>query len=191
VTASDILVLWLRPDEIAQLVTAAPQGPPAKRVFVSALLATPEDLALPPEWRQRVSFVSLFDDFGLQGEMARLRLDRWLEQQGLARHHNRLLQADAYAACYLFNDAMAEMREQEVRRPPIPLNREYLLESLETLVNKFDDSTDLVDPDGHVAYYGRMSLGPRQRVAVRGGTIMRYSSPGSSELVPVGRRIVP
>jgi hypothetical protein len=102
-----------------------------------------------------------------------------------------MLQADAYAACYLFNDALAKMHRQEVRRPAIPLNREHLLESLETLVNKLDDSTDLVDPDGHVAWYGRMSLGPRQRVAVHGGTIMRYASPGASELVPVGRRIVP
>jgi hypothetical protein len=191
VTSGDILVLWLRPDEIAQLIDAAPQGPPAKRVFISALLATPDDLALPPEWKQRVSFVSLFDDIGLQGEIAKMRLERWLEQEGLASHHNRMLQADAYAACYLFNDALAKMHRQEVRRPAIPLNREHLLESLETLVNKLDDSTDLVDPDGHVAWYGRMSLGPRQRVAVHGGTIMRYASPGASELVPVGRRIVP
>jgi hypothetical protein len=191
VTASDILVLWLRPDEIAQVVNAAPDRPPASRVFISALLATPDDLVLPPEWKQRVRFVSLFDDTSLQGEIAKMRLERWLEQEGLSSHHNRFLQADAYAACYLFNDALAKMHQQEVRRPAVPLNREHLVESLETLVNKLDDSTDLIDPDGHVAYYGRMSLGPRQRVAVHGGTIMRYRSPGDKELVPVGRRIVP
>jgi hypothetical protein len=93
------------------------------------------------------------------------------------------LQADAYAACYLFNEALAEIRKQDVRRPAVPLSREHLLETLETLLNKYNDSTDLVDPDSHVAYYGRMSLGPRQRVAVRGGTIMRYASPDSNRLV--------
>jgi hypothetical protein len=191
VTANDVLVLWLRPDEIAQLVNETPQGPPANRVFISALLATPEDLDLPPQWKSSVSFVSMFDDSGLQGEIGKLRLERWLDLEGLSSHHNKMLQADAYAACYLFNDALAEIREQEVRRPAVPLNREQVLESLETLVNKLDDSTDLVDPDSQVAYYGRMSLGPRQRVAVHGGSIMRYPSPGASELAPVSKRIVP
>ena len=101
------------------------------------------------------------------------------------------MQADAYAACYLFNDALAGIREQEVRRPAVPLSREHLIETLEALVNKYNDSTGLVDQDSHVAYYGRMSLGPRQRVAVRGGTIMRYASSDSSRLVATSKRIVP
>jgi hypothetical protein len=188
---NDLLILWLRPDAIAQLVAEFPQGPPAERVFVSALLSTPENLDLPAAWRARVHYVSLFDDLGLQGEIARLRLERWLESADLDDHDSRRLQADAYAACYLFNDALGEIREQEVRRPAVPLTREHLLERLEGLVNKYDDSTNLVDPDSHVAYYGRMSLGPRQRMAVRGGTIMRYASPDSNRLVAASKRIVP
>jgi hypothetical protein len=188
----DILVLWLRPGDIAQLTALLPEGLTAGRVYVSALLTTPEALTLPPAWKARVSFVSLFDDLGLQGEIARLRLQHWLERAALADLPAlRRVQADAYAASYLFNDALAEIREQEVRRPAVPLSREHLLETLEALVNKYDDSTGLVDPDSHVAYYGRMSLGPRQRVAVRGGTIMRYTSPESSRLVAVSKRIVP
>jgi hypothetical protein len=187
----DILILWLRPDELAQLVAELPQGPAADRVFVSALLATPEALALPPAWKARVNYVSLFDDLGLQGEIARLRLERWLELAGLTGNGSRRLQADAYAAGYLLNDALAEIRAQEVRRPVVPLSREHLLETLETLLNKYNDSTDLVDPDSHVAYYGRMSLGPSQRVAVRGGTVMRYASPDSSRLIAASKRIVP
>jgi len=191
-SGDDILILWLRPDELAQLVAELPQGPAADHVFISALLATPEALVLPPAWKARVSYVSLFDDVGLQGEIARLRLERWLELAGLTGNGNRRrLQADAYAAGYLLNDALAEIRAQEVRRPAVPLSREHLLETLETLLNKYSDSTDLIDPDSHVAYYGRMSLGPRQRVAVRGGTVMRYASPDSSRLVAASKRIVP
>jgi hypothetical protein len=190
-SAGDILILWLRPDEIAQLVADVPQGPASRRVFLSALLATPQRLSLPVAWKQRVHFVSLFDDLGLQGEIARHRLERWLERVGLADNANRRLQADAYAACYLFNDALGDIRGQEVRRPAVPLSREHLLEMLETEVNKYDDSTGLVDPDSHVAYYGRMSLGPRQRVAVRGGAVLRYATPESERLVAASPRIVP
>lgn len=191
ISATDILVLWLRPDELEQLATTMPQGPSAATVYLSALLAAPEALSLPATWKQAVHFVSLFDDLGLQGEIARLRLDRWLELKGLDGKGNRRLQADAYAACYLLNAALGDIRKQEVRRPAVPLSREHLLEVLETKVNKYDDSTGQVDTDSHVAYYGRMSLGPRQRVAVRGGTVMRYASPDSSRLVAASKRIVP
>jgi len=189
--SNNSLMLWLRPDQIEQLAAQLPLGPGVKHVFISALLAAPDALTLPASWKQRVYFVSLFDDLGLQGEIARLRLQRWLRLGGLAVQGNRRLQADAYAACYLFNEALAEIGEQEVRRPAVPLNREHVLETLERLVNKYNDSTDLIDPDSHVAYYGRMSLGPRQRVAVLGGSILRYASSDSDKLVAASRRIVP
>ena len=191
VSADDVLVLWLRPDEIEQLASTMPQGPPAEIVYISALLATPNEVSLSVSWKQRVHFVSLFDDQGLQAEIALLRLERWLQKEGLASKGSRRLQADTYAACYLFNEALGKIRRQEVRRPAVPLTREHVLEMLETLVNKYDDSTGLIDTDSHIAYYGRMSLGPRQRVAVRGGAIMRYVSPDSSKLMPVSERIVP
>jgi hypothetical protein len=89
------------------------------------------------------------------------------------------------------NEALGEIREQEVRRPAVPLSREQLIETLETLLDKYNDSTNLIDPDSHVAYYGRMSLGPDQRVAVRGGSILRYASPDATGLVRVSKRIVP
>jgi hypothetical protein len=147
------------------LEAVLPAGPATDRIFISALLATPEEVSLTPAWKQQAHFVSLFDDTGLQAEIARLRLERWLEQKGLLANANRRLQADAYAASYLLNDALGDIRKQEVRRPAVPLSREHLLETLETLVNKYDDSTGQVYTDSHVAYYGRMSLGPRQRVA--------------------------
>jgi hypothetical protein len=101
------------------------------------------------------------------------------------------LQADAYTACFLFNKATAEVRAQEVRRPPVPLNRDHVLEMLEELTSKYSDGTGLVDPDSHVAYYGRMSLGPGQRVAVRGGAILRYAGPDSDKMIAASKRIVP
>lgn len=57
------------------------------------------------------------------------------------------------------------------------MSREHLLEALEQEVNKYADGTPLVDPDSHVAFYGRMSLGPRQRMATRGGGCCCASCP--------------
>ena len=73
----------------------------------------------------------------------------------------------------------------------MPATREHLLEALEQEVNKYADGTPLIDPDSHVAFYGRMSLGPRQRMAARGGVLLRFMSPESHRLVAVTGRIVP
>ena len=185
------LALWLRPEEIALLVAAMPEGPGSGPLYLSSLLAPPESLALPPAWKARVTFVSLFDDLGLQGEIARLRLTHWLDRQGLETGGDPRPRADAYAAAYLLTRALGEIRGQEARRPGVPLSREHLLEALEQEVNKFADGTPLVDPDSHVAFYGRMSLGPRQRMAARGGALLRFMSPESHRLVAVTGRIVP
>jgi hypothetical protein len=187
----DTLILWLRPPEIEQLAAAAPEGPAAGQTFLSAFLAPPESVSLPPSWKARATWVSLFDDLGVQGRIAKLRLAGWLERSGLPLRDCLRAEGDAYAASYLFAASLAEIRAQEARRPRVPLGREHLLEALETQVEKYSDGTELVDPDAHVAFYGRMSLGPGQRTAVRGGVLLRYASPESDELVAVGSRVVP
>lgn len=186
-----VLVLWLRSPEIEQLAVSLPIGPGTGAVYLSSLLAPPESVALPPAWKARVTYASMFDDLGLQGEIAKLRLSSWLDRQGLPGGQDLRVQADAYAACYLFSRALGEIRGQELRRPSVPLGREHVLETLEKGVNKYADGTELVDPDSHVAYYGRMSLGPRQRTAVRGGILLRYASPDSQRVVAASDRIVP
>ena len=191
ISSTDTIVLWLRAATIGKLVASFPDGLPSKAVYISALLAAPEDLDLPPAWKKPVRFVSLFDDLGIQADIARLRFERWLKLQGIAEPSNRRVQADAYAAAYLFNKAMAAIRQQEVRRPPVPFTREHLLETLEDIVNKYADGTKIIDPDSHIAWYGRMSLGPGQRYAARGGTILGYESPRSGRLVAISDRIVP
>lgn len=191
ISGTETIVLWLRTAAIGRLVASFPDGLPANTVYISALLAAPEDLDLPPAWKGQVRFVSLFDDLGIQADIARLRLERWLKLQGIAESSNRRLQADAYAAAYLFNRAMAAIRQQEVRRPHVPFTREHLLETLEDIVNKYADGTKIIDPDSHIAWYGRMSLGPGQRYAARGGTILGYGSPRSGRLVAISGRIVP
>lgn len=188
--ASDDLVLWLRPAELSQLAADVPAGPAAGRVFLSAMLAPPDTVDLPPSWKARVTYVSLFDDLGYQGEIARLRLKRWLDLVGVRYGRSLRVEADAYAACSLLSTALSQIRTQQLRWREMSLRREHLIETLEAVVTKYSDGTGIVDADSHVAYYGRMSLGPRQRTAVRGGTLLRYASPNSEELEPIGDRIV-
>ena len=189
-SGDQILVLWLRSEEIASLVEAMPQGTSAE-VFLSDLLAPSATVSLPAAWKQRISYVSLFDEPGFQGEIARLRLKRWLEQAGVAEQGDLRAQADAYTACYLFNKAIAAIRAEEEHRQAVPLSREHILEELEELTSKYSDGTGIADLYSNVAYYGRMSLGPGQRVAVRGGVILQYPEPDSEKLVAVSERIVP
>lgn len=188
---SDVLVLWLRPESLSDLAPLAPSGPVAEQVFLSHLLAPPEALRLPPAWKARLSVLSLFDDFTAQGQIAQIRLRQWLRRSGLPAGPSLRVQGDAYTAAYLLAAALSEIRAQELRRPPVPLSREHLLETLETLVNKYNDGTGRVDPDSHVAHYGRMSLGPQQRTAVHGGALLRYAAPDSDRLVPASERILP
>lgn len=188
----DALVLWLRAPEVSEVAAQAARTPLPARRYLSAILAPPEATVLAEGWRSTTVWVSLYDDLGVQGELARLRLRRWLERQGLGRSTPETrAEADAYGAAYLLAEALYDIRQQEVRRPPVPLGREHVLETLERHAIKYADGTELVDPEGHVAFYGRMSLGPDQRVAVRGGRLVRLDPDGGDRLVFASPRLVP
>ena len=187
---ADVTMLWLGADELEQLAYLEEKGLPGSTYF-SATLAEPSSVNLPPSWRERVRIVTLDDDISVQTEVARLRLSRWLDQQGIAEHNNRRVQADAYVAVYLFNAALSRIRRQEIRRPEVPLTREHVLETIEALVSKSADGTTLLDQDLQIAHYGRMSLGPTQRIATRGGSVMKFAPGSSSRFVPVSERITP
>ena len=187
----DTIVLWLRAEHVNTLTSLFPDASNIAQVYLAGLLAPPKGVALPPIWRSRTRFVTLFDDLTLQAEIAQLRLARWLRQNGLDTTLNRRVQADAYAASYLFDEALEITRRQEERRPPVPLSREHVLEILEDVLSKFADGTTFIDTEIHVAWYGRMSLGPNQRIATRGGRILRYADARTDRLEAVGERIVP
>ena len=190
ISDADVTMLWLDVDELRQLAFSVEAGLPGE-VYFSATLADPSAVQLPASWRSNIRFVTLDDDVSVQTEVARLRLERWLDEQGLAVHDNPRLQADAYAASYLFNAALSRIRRQEIRRPAVPLTREHVLDTIETLVSRSADGTTLLNQDLQVAHYGRMSLGPTQRIATRGGSVMKFAPGSSTRFVPFSERITP
>lgn len=177
--AQDAVVWWLRPGQIATL-TAAAHEVPAGPLYLSALLAPSEELAVPEGWKRSLRYVSFFDALGARRSQA--SLVPWLERHGFAETELRL-RGDAYAACNFFNSAISTVQLQTASGIRGPLTRERLLEVLESSMTVFRD-------DG-APYYWQMSLGPGQRVLVKGGALYSYNSADTEEWAPATARIVP
>jgi hypothetical protein len=177
----DLLVAWLPAADLKRLALAWPalvpdSGAPPQ-LIASARLAAPEAvvapaLAVPAAFRQHLTWVSTRSDPVRRHGNAVIGLLPWLHRLGLEAD-DEALQAEVYAATYFFGDALARMRA--------PRSREYLLEMLE--------STFYSRPAG-AAFY-TLSLGPRQRVAVKGGHLLGLAAPDFFRVVPLGARIVP
>ncbi|HLP97373.1 MAG TPA: hypothetical protein VK149_02895 [Sideroxyarcus sp.] len=176
--AGTAAVCWLRPPQIAAL-TAAVQTP-ASPIYLSALLAPPEELALPERWKQALRVVSMYDL--LAEQRAQAVLLPWLARNGIAEDYLRL-RGDAYAASDFLNKAITAVQMQTTGGIPGSLTRERLLEALESTLTVFRDDT--------APYYWRLSLGPGQRLPVKGGALLHYAAPDATELTPFTARIVP
>jgi hypothetical protein len=166
----DVLVAWLRPPELQRLFTQLPLG--TAPVFVSARLAEPDKLEVPPNLQPRLRWVST------RIEPQRLRANNTVGMVPWARHlvlpiRDEALQAEIYAATYYFSDALARMRGR--------WNRDYLLEAVE--------SGGYTQPAGKLFY--SLSLGPGQRVAVKAGHILGLRAPDYREVVMLSPRQVP
>jgi hypothetical protein len=174
------LILWLRPAQIEALAKRSPDGPAAGRVFLSQTLCPPDALSLPPAWKRRVRYLSIFDP--LAGQRLGLALLPWLKRGDIAPADLRA-QADAYGAGILFAEALARIQGERLRGLRGQLSREDLLETLETVVTG--------RRHGATPFYWQTSLSPGQRIAVRSGGILGYRDGDSDELVPLGERITP
>jgi hypothetical protein len=170
--SADTWLLWLRPEQVATLAAAFPQGPGAGRIILSERLCPPDKLELPPAWQARTAWISERTSPSVRHGRALLGLIPWLKQLNLPAG-DEATQSEVYAAVFYFNDALARMRGNPTR--------EYLMETLETAV---DDR-----PPG--ASYYRLSLGPGQRVASRLGHLMTYSGAGPGQPENVGPALLP
>lgn len=183
VSDDDVLILWLRPPELMALIAQAPLGPPTKQVYLSAFLAPPDTLSLPSSWKERVTYVSLFDDWNPESAYSRTWLRGWLERVGQPEAGHLRVQADAYGASYFFTRAFAHMEKKRSIWRKMNLTGPFLLESLESVVAK--NTGNPMDISAWVPLYKRLSLASGQRIAARDGNLLRYASPRSDQLVLV------
>jgi hypothetical protein len=165
---SDVLVLWLRPPDIAALARI----PPATHtVFMSGLMGGLDSTPLPESWRGVTRLAYPFD----LPEGRRVRVDYafgWFSIRQIPMVAPQV-QADTYLACGLLAETLSHMVDAFVR--------DYLVERIQ----------DMLERRILTGYYPRLTLAPGQTFASKGGYIVRFAGPDHIKLVADGDWIVP
>jgi mono/diheme cytochrome c family protein len=164
------LVVWLDPADVQGL--AATGVPPAglQTVYLSASLSAMRHAGLPDGWLDRVRMVY---PFALPAHRARqlARMNAWLHARQIPLADPRT-QANAYFAATVTGDAISHIGEN--------FSRDYFIERIEQMAE-----TSLSP-----SIYPRLSLGPGQRFASRGGYILGFPQ-GAATPVPVSDWLIP
>lgn len=166
--SDDILVLWLRPQDLAALPAKAVN---ARQVFVSGLMGDMEGAPLSPDWR-RVVRMSYPADLP---ELRKFRTNfphAWFRIRHIPVVADRI-QSDTYLACGIVAETLVDMLDSFVR--------DYLIERIESMLSR----------RALTGYYPRLGLAPGQRFASKGGYIVRFTEPEGIRLVADGDWIVP
>jgi mono/diheme cytochrome c family protein len=161
-----VLVLWLRPADIALLGDA-----PAGEVYLSGLMGGLERTPLPTSWREHATMAYPFDLPDRRG----VRLDYplgWFSFRHIPVVAEQV-QADTYLACSLLADILNRVADNVVRP--------YLIEQLQALLEH-----RLI-----TGYYPRLTLATNQRFASKGGYLVHFRDQSGTALVTQGEWTVP
>jgi hypothetical protein len=167
-SSTEAMALWLRPADLAALDgTHAPPNP----IYFSGVMGGLDQAPLPSGWRDHAHMAYPVD----LPDRRRVRVDYAL---GWFRIRNipvvaAQVQADTYLACGLLSETLKHMVDAFIP--------DYLIERLE----------DTVEHRVLTGYYPRLTLGPHQRFASKGGFLVHYASSASQSLVPDGDWITP
>ena len=164
----DILVLWLRPNDIAAL-GPVPAG--VTRAFISGRMGGLEQSPVPADWRKIARMAYPVD----LPERRVVRLDYplgWFRIRQIELVAQEA-QADTYLACGLVSDALNHMADTFVR--------DYLVERIE----------EMLEHRVITGYYPRLALAPGQRFASKGGYIVHFESPTGTRVIADGDWTVP
>jgi hypothetical protein len=168
VKPDDVLVLWLRPADLAGLPATPPS---ASAILVSGLMGGMEAAPLPEAWRREARLTYPLD----LPEARRVRMNfplGWFRVRNIPVVAERV-QTDTYLACTILSETTGHMLDSFVQ--------DYFVERLEMLL-----SHRLVN-----AHYPRLSLAPGQRFASKGGYLARFADATGSRLVADSDWIVP
>ncbi|BBI99712.1 cytochrome c [Ferrigenium kumadai] len=201
----DKVMFWLRPVDMSALGN---EPPPAASYF-SAVLSGGEQGPFSAAWKRSARLVYPYElPDKRQTNLAYFH--QWLEMRKLALV-DEPLQSEVFFALNFLTDMVAEMLDN--------LYRDYLMERAETMISKYEGgkaeeqarARDALRPAARsmavaqagmdekaqsgsrsgTTIYPRLSLGPTQRFASKGGYIVRFASPSSDALVAESGWIVP
>ncbi len=165
---ADVLVLWLRPADIAALGKVPST---LHKVFLSGLMAGLDDAPLPADWR-RVTYLTY--PVGLPAER-RISVDfalGWFRIRHIPVVAERV-QANTYLACGVLASTLHRMVDTFVP--------EYLMERIEGMLDN-----RLV-----TGYFPHLTLAPDQRFASKGGYIVAFADAHSTRVIKESPWIVP
>jgi hypothetical protein len=216
VKRDDVLMFWLRPDDIEALGKVKPVS--AQNYF-SAVLAKGENAPLPADWREHSYLVYPYEL--PENRMKNLDyFNAWLNISKIPLV-DEIMQSEVFFALNFMTDTLAEMLDN--------IYRDYLLERAETmlskresaksaqetrdrlvlgrqgdLIRKYGASTmeesrriqisnrhDSSDKSEGTTLYPHLSLGPDQRFASKVGYIVRFADESGSKLIAESMLIVP
>jgi hypothetical protein len=168
VTASDALILWLRPADLASLEAVSPG---TTHAWISGEMGELERAPLPQAWRTATRMAYPVD---LPGRRV-VRVDyalSWFRIRHIPVVAQKV-QVDTYLACGLVSETLNHMVDAFVR--------DYLIERLEMML----------DHRALTGYYPRLTLAPGQRFASKGGYIVRFADPREPKVAAVSDWITP
>jgi hypothetical protein len=168
-SASSVLVLWLRPDDLAALGDSS-HAPPS--VFVSGLMGGLESAPLPQAWRSRAKMSYPYDLPDRRGVRLRYPL-AWF-----SIHHipvvDEQVQANTYLACGFLAETLSHMADN--------FSQPFLVELLQMSIEHRLVNT---------GYYPRLVLGTNQHFASKGGYIAHFADPSGTRLAADNEWMVP
>jgi hypothetical protein len=164
----DVLVLWLRTKDIAELGNL-PVGVPV--VYMSGRMGGLEHAPLPAAWRDITHMAYPFD----LPDHRRVQVDYplgWFRMEQIPVVAEQA-QADTYLVCAILSEAINHMVDTFVR--------DYLVERIE----------ESLEHRIITGYYPRLALAPGQRFASKGGFVVHFAGPAGARVVADGGWIVP
>lgn len=165
------LVLWLGPDDLAELDWTSEAASSFDEIYVSASMTGRDGRRLPARLRDRVMLVY---PFGLPSESSTsLRSSRaWIRIQDVEIRAERV-QANAYLAAAVAQGALELMKGS--------YSRDYFIELIE---HQLDDSP-------WTSVYGHLSLARGQRFASKGCYIAKLGGADAGKVEPLSEWIIP
>lgn len=165
------LVLWLSPADLAQAEALLAPGSMLQDIYLSSDLAPDGQTSLDARHDERVRRLYTQDLPNLRSERTN-EVQRWLRGRGIGLV-DEALQMNAHLA--VSTAMMALSHNQDI------YSREYMLERVEHRLGTAHEPS----------IYPRLSLGPGQRYASKGGYVVQRTGPQLADLRPLSGWIVP
>jgi len=167
-----VLIVWLDRADVQGLGMTGEPPVGLQALYLSGSLAgSPHSSQLPEGWLDRVRMVYLFDP-PADRERHLARMNAWLRARQVPLTDART-QSNAYFAATVTGDAVSHLGEN--------FSCDYLIERIEQMAGSS------LSP----SIYPRLSLGPGQRFASRGGYILGFPTGAAGMPVPVSDWLIP